>query len=481
MEIRFDRLAILIVAVCGCALPVFGQGYGTDTQNVMTPAAGGMAGVFVARPQDVPAAVFGNPSTLSQFRGTQFTLGGGWVEGYPTVTYQQTPPNPLFPNFTATSRTQGFAGTEIGVTQDLRSRGLPGTLGIGVAGLSGLGAEYRGLAPANDTINNLSSEYMVLGVNVGAGFDLTDRLSAGASVTLGTGFEQLGFVNLPGGNNLGSTAMVHDYALRATLGVDYDLTPCDTLAFYYQTKLGFSFPNAVLVGGNYRDLDIDQPETFGFGYANRSLLDGDLLIAADVYYKLWEEAALWEDVFVNQWAFALGAQLTRGRNKFRAGLFVQHQSHQSQRGRPAGWISRAPVASATLPGSQHGADPAAPDHRRCRAPGRPGSGPRLGPVCRRHVQSRGRVWRLRHHIGRRVLRRHGPDLAVWGLRRARRTSREQTGTSVRFLVFLRILECGTLSPLWLEGDTTIATLRSDALRCLLNPMSCGVTGIYPKR
>jgi len=52
-----------------------------------------------------------------------------------------------------------------------------------------------------------------------------------------------------------------------TLGADYDLTPCDTLAVYYQTKLGFTFPDAVLVNGNYRDLSVDQPETVGFGYA----------------------------------------------------------------------------------------------------------------------------------------------------------------------------------------------------------------------
>ena len=77
-----------IVALLVACLPAmaFGQGYGTDTQNVLTPAAGGMAGVSIAEPQDVPAAIFGNPATLSQFHGTQFTLGGGWVEGYPTVT-----------------------------------------------------------------------------------------------------------------------------------------------------------------------------------------------------------------------------------------------------------------------------------------------------------------------------------------------------------------------------------------------------------
>ena len=128
-------IAIAVAADAGLAR---GQGYGTDLQNIMGPASGGMAGVSIARPQDVPSAIFGNPATLAQFQGTQFTLGGGWIEGYPTVTNdgslnQVSPGTP----FSATSRTQGAAATEIGVAQDLRSIGLAGTMGMGVAGLSG--------------------------------------------------------------------------------------------------------------------------------------------------------------------------------------------------------------------------------------------------------------------------------------------------------------------------------------------------------
>ena len=92
--------------------------------------------------------------------------------------------------------------------------------------------------------------------------------------------------------------------------------------------MSFQFPDAVVVAGNYRDLRIDQPETVGFGFANRSLMDGNLLIAGDVYYKLWENAALWQDVFVNQWAFAFGTQLTRGNEQVPPRLLVQHQSRQ---------------------------------------------------------------------------------------------------------------------------------------------------------
>ena len=289
-----------------------GQGYGTDTQNVLTPAAGGMAGVSLAQPQDVPASVFGNPSTLAQFRGTQFTLGGAWAEGYPTISNNGSL-NGGTP-FSMTSRTQGFAVPEVGVIQDLRSVGVPGSLGLGLAGLSGLGAEYRGKAPNDTFINNISGEYMVLGINVGAGVEVTENLSAGAAITLGMGFQQLGLV----GPTI-SSAMVHDYAPRGTFGFDYDVNPCTTVGAYYQTRMDFDYPQAVRIGNTFHDLKMAQPETVGFGLANTSLLDGNLLIAADVYYKLWENAALYDDVFLNQWAFAVGSQLTHGQLKYRLG------------------------------------------------------------------------------------------------------------------------------------------------------------------
>ena len=81
MKNRGFFIAVFVATIMsGYSQIAIGQGYGTDAQNVLTPASGGMAGVSLAEPQDVPAAIFGNPATLTQFRGTQFTLGGAWVE-----------------------------------------------------------------------------------------------------------------------------------------------------------------------------------------------------------------------------------------------------------------------------------------------------------------------------------------------------------------------------------------------------------------
>ena len=86
----------------------------------------------------------------------------------------------------------------------------------------------------------------------------------------------------------------------------------------------FAFTDAVqvnpLVGPTtYQDMRITQPDTYGLGVANDALMDGNLLLSADVYYIPWSTAALWQDVFVDQWAFAVGTQYTREGYKYRAG------------------------------------------------------------------------------------------------------------------------------------------------------------------
>ncbi len=312
MDVKLRRIALFCSLACACqASAAFGQGYGSDLQNIMTPAAGGMAGVSVARPQDVPAAIFGNPASMTQFKGTEFTFGGGWIEGYPTV-FNDGTLNGGTP-FNVTSRTEGFVAPEIGVTQALDGMGIPATVGLGLSSLSGSGAEYRGRAPGT-ILNNLSSQYVVLGLTAGVGMHVTDQLSVGASTTLGTAFEQLGFV----GPLVGS-AMVNDYALRATLGADYDVNDCNTLGVFWQSEMQFQFNDAVRFNGVYNDLRVDQPATIGLGWANRSFMDGNLLIGFDVYYKLWEDAALWRDVMVNEWCFAVGTQYTCGCYKYRLG------------------------------------------------------------------------------------------------------------------------------------------------------------------
>ena len=86
------RLSITVLAVAIASTILagrgYGQGYGSNLQNLLTPADGGMAGVSIAQPQDLQSAIGGNPATLTQFKGTQFSMGGAGpkaIRRFPTT------------------------------------------------------------------------------------------------------------------------------------------------------------------------------------------------------------------------------------------------------------------------------------------------------------------------------------------------------------------------------------------------------------
>ncbi len=279
-----------------------------DIHNTINPAAGGMAGTSSARPQDVQSAIFGNPSTLAQFRGSQFSIGGAWSEPTFDVTHDGSVTGALGGGpYSGKSSAQGCLLPTIGVTQDLSSLGIPGSIGAGLTTLSGVSEQLTGEPGSLGT----HTEFLILGFTLGAGLDLTERLAFGASLTLGDGYAGGGFVH--------NSVVTHDYGLRGTFGLDFDLTSNTTLATYYQTKMPYRYDNLLLYGGTFLDVEMEQPDNIGFGIANTSLMDGDLLLALDVIYKSWDNGAYWRDLYEDQWVFSLGTQLTRGRWKYRLG------------------------------------------------------------------------------------------------------------------------------------------------------------------
>jgi long-chain fatty acid transport protein len=78
-----------------------------------------------------------------------------------------------------------------------------------------------------------------------------------------------------------------------------------TVGAYYQTEQPFHFDNAVLLNPGPTqtrfDVDMDLPQNIGVGISNESLMDGRLLLAVDLLYKLWNEAAMYDAVYDNQW------------------------------------------------------------------------------------------------------------------------------------------------------------------------------------
>ena len=278
------------------------QTFGVELYNNMMPASGGMAGTSIARPQDLQSALGGNPATLAQFKGTQFSFGGAWIE--PTINMDNDATLPIagISPYEDKSGRPGSALGNIAVSQDYAALGMPITASIGLLTASGLGLEYRASPESNGT----SSELVGLAIAAGVGAQITDRLAAGAAFVLGT--------STLDGPFSGIGAAVPAYGIRGSLGLTYDITEHTDLGFYWRTAQSHTFEDAVRLpqlGGGFgpaQDVDFDFPEVFGWGVANDRLMGGRLLLASDLLYIKNSEAdflrAVWDDQLVVQ----LGAQ-----------------------------------------------------------------------------------------------------------------------------------------------------------------------------
>ena len=233
MQTRKLQCGVLLgIAVLIIPQVARGQSFGIELHNTVTPAAGAMGGTSIARPQGVMSAINGNPASLTQFEGTQFMVGGAWAE----PTYNLAHVGGLLPRlgtFAAKSEAEGTALGGFGLAQDLHALGMPATLGLGLAASAGAGLDFSGVPESNGTSVTIS----VLEIHSGVGVELTDRLSVGASLALGTGGLDAPFV--------GISRYAYDYALRGVVGVNYDLGCCTDLGFYYQTRQKFNFDNAI--------------------------------------------------------------------------------------------------------------------------------------------------------------------------------------------------------------------------------------------
>lgn len=312
---RIAAYLLGLAIVVGGAPTASGQTFGVELHNTLMPASGGMGGVSIARPQDLTSALNGNPAALTQFRGTQFTFGGGWAE--PSFNLTQASdipivgPDPLIEPFSARSTAPGTPLGNIGVTQDLSSLGLPATVGVGFVTTAGGFIDFRHVPESNGT----NTGQVIFNMPVAMGIDLTDRLSIGAGMSLGIAFYDGPFVGVGG--------MTPDYALRGTVGGNYMVSQATTIGGYYQTSQSFSFDNGFLLnpgpGQTAIDVNMDLPQNVGMGIGNKSLMNGKLLVGVDFVYKLWNEADLYQAVYDNQFVVQFGSQLALGRYRLRAG------------------------------------------------------------------------------------------------------------------------------------------------------------------
>ncbi len=333
----FALLAIVTALVCGSEQATWGQSFGVELHNTTTARSGGMGGVSIARPQEAFAALNGNPAAIARFYGTSFETGGAWIEPTYNVAHNGAAGLPGVGSFAAKSEAEGSALGGFTVAQDLRALDVPATLALGLFASSGAGVSFRDVPQSN----GLTVTFTVLQIAAGAGVDLTDNLSVGANLMLGSGTMDGPFVGL--------TGAAYDYALRGSVGLNYDAGCDTTMGFYYQTKQDFNFDDVVALqltappGVTFdiiRDLPLGLPTNLGLGIANESFMNGRLLLAADVLFKQWDDTDLFGVLYENQWVFQVGTQYTHNRNtKLRLGYVYAENPINQNPGGTAGQIS----------------------------------------------------------------------------------------------------------------------------------------------
>lgn len=296
-------LAVVIAALVASSTAVVAGTNGTDLNNNLLPATGGMGGASVARTVEPAAAVFGNPANLTQYNeGTSFTFGATYFDHNVEGTTSDN-----FGGGDIKSQTNPYLVPTIAITQAF-SENLVAGLGLSVT--AGLGADFRGQGIAGGAANPLS-ELVIFNANVGAAYKVTENLSVGAMATIGNGYFQASLAA-----NTGST---HAFGARATVGATYDMG-ATSFGAYYRSELKIRYDNYITDGsGGYWSDHVAQPAEIAFGIANNSLMGGNLQINADVIHKDWSGAAFYTDFYRDQTVFNLGAQLTTGAAQWRVG------------------------------------------------------------------------------------------------------------------------------------------------------------------
>lgn len=300
MTKHFKKTLLTSAALFGLSGAVAWAGpSGSELDMSFMPAAGGMEGVGAVRPQDTTASVFGNPATVTQLKGqTQFLMGGSYIS--PDLKSRGT--------FSAPDGMGGLAGVPFEGRSDLDDLALPNAavlqrltpdlvVGMGVTGVSGLGSDFRTrfAVPLS-----LTADLKLFGAGMTAGYQLTDKLALGVSVTLGIGSLQVGTVP--------STTSSNNFGVSGRVGFTYDLGMVSVGGFY-RSEMRVKYSNVVLVNEDtFSDFTLTQPRELKGGISTSEAFSDKTLLAVDFGWKNYSKAAGYQDFWRNQWKLAIGAQ-----------------------------------------------------------------------------------------------------------------------------------------------------------------------------
>ncbi len=326
---------------------------GTDLNLTAKAAAGGMAGAAYVRPQEASAAVFGNPATLTQFKGFNMNFGASFLvieelKNEQSSTVADGPFGGSYYN-ESISDADNYIVPDVGITLEI----APGlVIGTGLEVDAGLGGDYRddpvmllgdmsSTALAAEFSVPINVELISFNANLAAGYQVNEKLSIGGALTVGFGLFQLGTTGSTQDLNTlcgalaacpvfgdfgGTTSSVHDIGFGGSLGATYAVQDGVMIGATLKSPVEYNFRNAmysqiaVLKGGDgWQDITMEQPLEAIVGVALDNVLLPNLLVEIDAIFKKWSEASGYEDAYEDQWLLAIGGQYTMNSWKFRLG------------------------------------------------------------------------------------------------------------------------------------------------------------------
>jgi len=315
-------MAMLVASTSAMAIST-----GTDLNLSGKARAGGMAGAAYTAPQEASAAVFGNPATLTQFKGINLNFGASFLSlaaiDVKTVNENGAAGGAL--DGKAHSDADNYIVPDFGLTIQVSPNLV---LGTGLEVDAGLGADYR-----DDPVANtfpLTVEVISFNANFAAAYKVSEDLSIGGALTTGFALAQLGTTGsnaTAAGFGLADagylpTASVHDIGFGGSLGSVYTLSEGVTVSATWKSEVQYHFKNILantVTNSGHQTLTLEQPQEVILGVAFDDVLAPGLLVEADIVWKNWSQAETYDDAYEDQFLFLLGAQYEMGDLTFRAG------------------------------------------------------------------------------------------------------------------------------------------------------------------
>lgn len=235
-----------------------------------------MGGTGVAMPMGTDS-VFRNPSWLADIEGAEAMFGATLF--MPDVT------------FTNAGSGNGQAG-ESSADKSL----IPAVAhadrinenwayGVGMFGVSGMGTDYRGEAPAK-RLGEMRTNFQYMRFVPSIAYKEND-LRVGAGLTLAYG--ALDIASLDATATQRGGGMSDDFGYGLQLGIGYTPTPNINLGAYYQSEIETEYKKVYDFNsdGIYDDLKLSQPSEYGVGIGYKR---DKLKLTADVKQILWSKA-----------------------------------------------------------------------------------------------------------------------------------------------------------------------------------------------